>query len=334
MARVLRGVIVLAVLWCLIWAGVAMLLRQTYHGWFDARADMGWNIDYADFSVTGFPLRHRVEMDAPMFVDPFNGTAWSARWLTMESPAIWPGHFKVAVAPGEQRLSFFDQTAILTTRDLVADLRLAPRRDLELQSASVTSGAWRLRGASGHATEAEGLAFSMIQSDGDPALYDITFEAPGFSPSSALQELSARAQSLPPGFDSLTLRAAVTFERPWGIGALENRRPQPRLINLELAEAQWGDLLLRVAGEFTVDKDGIPDGQISIQAKNWAEAVEMGREANLAPPEILDAVEQGLSLLATMTGGPDSLDVRINLRGGMMSVGLIPIGPAPRIILR
>ena len=89
-----------------------------------------------------------------------------------------------------------------------------------------------------------------------------------------------------------------------------------------------------MAADLTVTSEGVPNGQVSIQAENWREAVAMGRDTDLLPPEVFDAVEQGLSLLAQMTGGPDSLDVRINLRDGFMAVGLIPIGPAPRLILR
>ena len=334
MRRLIRWSVALALIWSLLWGGMALVLRQAYLGWFDDRTAQGWSVDYAEFTLTGYPLHHRVRLTSPSFADPVNGTAWSGEWLQFESPAIWPGRQSMTVSPEPQRISYFDQTAILTAQDMQAEFHLAPGLDLQLKTLSMTSGPWQLENPDGSVTEAQGLTLSMSQQSDAPQSYDIRFDAPGFVPPSGLRSLSARAEALPDAFESLTLNATVTFDRPWDLRAVDTARPQPRAIQLDLAEAQWGKLLLRMAADLTVTAEGVPNGQVSIQAENWREAVAMGRDTDLLPPEVFDAVEQGLSLLAQMTGGPDSLDVRINLRDGFMAVGLIPIGPAPRLILR
>ena len=48
----------------------------------------------------------------------------------------------------------------------------------------------------------------------------------------------------------------MTFDKPWDRSAIEIARPQPREVDLRLAEAAWGGLRLMAAGRFTVDAEG------------------------------------------------------------------------------
>lgn len=134
--------------------------------------------------------------------------------------------------------------------------------------------------------------------------------------------------------DTLELRARVTFDKPWDRSALETARPQPRRVVLNLADARWGRLRILAAGEFEVDAQGQPDGTVTLKVDNWREMLEMARQSGALPPEAVGPAERALRLLSGIGGNPDALDARITLSGGYMSFGLIPLGPAPRLILR
>jgi hypothetical protein len=41
-----------------------------------------------------------------------------------------------------------------------------------------------------------------------------------------------------------------------------------------------------------------------------------------------------LQALANASGGPNSIDVTVTAANGFLSLGFIPIAPAPRLILR
>jgi hypothetical protein len=52
------------------------------------------------------------------------------------------------------------------------------------------------------------------------------------------------------------------------------------------------------------------------------------------PESLLGTLESGLTLMAQMSGNPETLDVPLTFRNGRILLGPIPIGPAPILRLR
>ena len=48
------------------WAVAGFGLRQSVAGWFDTRAAQGWQAEYAALTLSGFPLRHRLDLRDPV----------------------------------------------------------------------------------------------------------------------------------------------------------------------------------------------------------------------------------------------------------------------------
>ena len=57
-------------------------------------------------------------------------------------------------------------------------------------------------------------------------------------------------------------------------------------------------------------------------------------ETGAVPKGFGETLEDGLSLISQLAGNPKTLDIPLGLRGGSILLGPIPIGKAPRIILR
>jgi hypothetical protein len=324
---------VLLLIWVGYWFLSAYGLRQSVSGWFDAQRTLGWQADFADISTTGFPTHHRTLLSRPALADPATGAAWQADWMSFESPAIWPGHQTVRFADTPQRLSYLDQSIDVAAADLIVDLRLQPGLALQMQSMGLTSGAWQIADAAGALLAGDTLVLSMLQTD-RPDTYDLAVAAEGFTPGPRIRELAQISGNLPEGFETLALQMTVRFDRPWDRSALEESRPQPRQIDLALADLKWGALRLQAAGAVTVDAEGLPEGDITVKAENWREMLALARSTGRLPEGIANSIERGLGLLAGLGGNPNALDLKLNLAEGFWALGPIPLGPAPRLILR
>ncbi len=333
MIRLIKVMVVLGAVWSAWWWGAGYALRQSLTGWFDAQQSRGWQAEAATLETRGYPLRHITTLTSPALADPATGAAWAADWLRLESPAAWPGRQNLYFAPTAQRLSYFDQTVVIRADDLVARLHLHPGIALALERMQVTGGAWRIDGDDGPVMRAQSLVLAMVQSP-QPQTYQFDINAAGFAPGARLRRLIGSSASMPDRFETLTLDMAVTFDRIWDRKALEQRRPQPVAVELKLAELHWGDLRLLAAGKVTVDPGGVPEGAITVKVENWREILDMARKSGAVPSELYDTAERGLEMLASFGGNPRALDVRFNLSGGYIALGPIPLGPAPRLILR
>lgn len=332
--RILRLCIVLAALWSLYWALAGYGLRSGITGWFAAREAEGWQAEIAAIEASGFPLRHETRLIEPVLADPRTGRAWSADHLIVDSPAIWPGHQSLRFPETAQYLSYFDDTQVLTARDMVADLDLAPGLALELQVLGMRAGDWTLTERDEMLASGAGATLAMTQSEEVGERYHVTLNIPDFTPGPRLRRLMGSAPSLPDKFQALAMDAEIRFDRPWDRRALEDRRPQPRQLDLKLFEIAWGPLRISAAGGFDVDEDGLPDGTISIRAENWREMLRMAQTAGALPPAAVQSAERALGFLANLGGRPETLDIQLNVTNGIVALGPLPLGPAPRLILR
>lgn len=322
-----------AVLWSIYWLTAAFGLRGGVSAWFDNQRLSGWQADYAKLESAGYPLRHETRLTQPALADPATGVAWQADSLSFSSPAWWPGNVTVTFPETPQRLSYFDQSLSLTARDARANLHLKPGSQLEILELSLNSGPWGIDKDAGSLVGASNLIISARQTD-NPAQYKIDMSADQFRPGDLPRRAMRVPSSWPIQFDELALDMTVTFDRPWDRSALENARPQPREIKLKLAEAAWGDLRLFATGHVTVDEFGVPTGTLDIKADNWRDILELAEKSGTLAPSVRRASEQTLGLLAGLSGNPEALDLGLTLRDGLVTLGPIPIGPAPRLILR
>lgn len=333
MVRLAKILVVLGLVWSGWWYAAGYGLRTGIASWFSAQADRGWQADYADLATSGFPLEHVNMLTSPALADPDSGTAWQADWLMLESPAIWPGRQTLRFAPTPQRLSHFDRTAVIEAADMVAELRLHPGIALELERLALTAGPWQVATPDGAVLGGAALTLAMQQTEaGDTYRYDITI--PEFTPGLGLRRLARATETLPDSFDALSMDLRVRFDRPWDRRALERRRPQPVAVDLRLVDLRWGAMTVQAAGKLTIDAAGQPTGAITVKAENWRQILAMAQAAWNIPQRAIDGAERGLGLLARLGTNPEALDVQLNFAAGFVALGPIPLGPAPRLVLR
>ncbi len=333
MRRLIRVFIFIALAWSAYWFIAGYGLRSAITAWFDKQQEQGWQADFSAVETAGYPGHHMTRLLNPALADPSNGTAWSADWIEFQSPAIWPGRQVLRFSDAPQRLSYFDQTATIQADNLQAELQLQPGVALVLEKMALTAGDWSVT-EDGEALAGGGTLGLVMEQSEDPATYAITAQIDGFTPGDDLRQLMRSATTLPQAFETLELDMTTTFTKPWDRSALEQSRPQPEFIDLRLAEVKWGELRLFAAGELEVDAQGIPTGEVAIKAENWRDMIAMANAAGALPDQAVDPVTRALNFMAGLGGNPNALDLQLNFRDGFVALGPVPLGPAPRLILR
>ncbi|WP_171212189.1 DUF2125 domain-containing protein [Ruegeria sp. HKCCA5426] len=333
MRGLIRAVIFVFAIWSAYWLIAGFGLRNAITTWFNKQEEMGWQADFSAVETAGYPAHHVTRLNNPALADPVNGTAWSADWIEFQSPAIWPGRQMLRFADTPQRLSYFDQTATIQASDLQAELQLQPGVALVLEKMALTAGPWAITDDAEALAGGETLGLVMEQTD-LPEAYNISARIDGFTPGDDLRDLMRSATTLPQSFETLELDMTTTFDKVWDRSALEQSRPQPEKIDLHLAEMKWGALRLFATGQLDVDNQGIPTGEIAIKAENWRDMVAMANAAGALPDQAVKPVTRALNFMAGLGGNPNALDMQLNFRDGFVALGPLPLGPAPRLILR
>ena len=334
MRRIVWLLLIAGILWSAWWGITAFGIRTGIYTWFEERRTEGWQAELADVGLSGWPLNVTADIAAPALADPGTGVAFSASALTLSAAAWWPGYITLSLPDDSIALAGPEGRAQLTTSAAIAGLRLHPGTALELERMQADAENWGITGDAGDLLSGGPLTASMVQDQNDPRAYAMNFDASAVRPGSVLRDALFVPADWPVTFDALRLSGDVAFDRAWDITSVEDARPQPRRVRLERAEAIWGDLQIRFAADLTVDAEGVPEGPLSVQVRNWRDIIALAERAGTLPPALVPQVTRTLETFAGLSGNTDALDLDLTLSGGLFSLGFIPLGPAPRLILR
>jgi hypothetical protein len=333
MRKLLLIPVVLALLWVGYWAVGALVLDRAVTGWIDARGREGWVANYDEVAVRGFPARFETVVTGIELADPRTGVAWTAPDFRFQAQSARP-HEITAIWPATQTLATpFERIDIASDR-MQGRIAFAPNTALELRSSDIALDAVTLTSTLGWSATLDAGVLRTAASEAAEFSHDILFEATGLRLSDEVRGRLDPARVLSDEIEGLRLAAWVDFDAPWDRYAIEEGRPQITAIEIEDLRATWGQLDLRAAGAVTVDLDGIPEGEVTVKATNWREMLGIAEAAGAIPPSVRSGLERGLGFLAQLSGPADTLDVPLSFRNGRVMLGPVPIGPAPRIVIR
>lgn len=333
MRKLIVIILVLAGLWAGYWWVGAGAAERAYAGWFDARRAEGWVAEVKDLRVQGFPNRFDMVADGITLADPDTGLAWDADAFQILTLSYKPNHL-IAVWPGVQRLSTPDEKIDITSSDFKGSLIVKPAPNLPLDRASFVIEDMALRSTAGWTAQMDSATLATRQVEGRKNAHELHFEAQNVTPASDFVQSLSTDGVLPPVFEGVSLRATIGFDAPWDRAAIEDARPQPTDIKLDLLTAKWGEMDLQMAGKVTVDAAGLPEGEITVKAKNWRQMVALAKSSGALDPALESTVVGALGLIAGLSGDPETIDVPLGFSGGYMTLGPLPIGRAPVLRLR
>ncbi|MBE3636584.1 DUF2125 domain-containing protein [Mangrovicoccus algicola] len=334
MKYLLAAILAAACAWGGYWVWGAHATEGAIRDWLEARAAEGWVANYDSVGTHGFPNRFDTTIAAPELADPETGLAWSAPFLQFLSLSYKP-HQMIVVWPEEQVLATPLQTMTLAGSGLRASLAVDPLSRMALNRTTIEGQDLRLSSSLDWQATASAMQLAARRVEGGMPSYDIALSLSDVTPPAFLARLAERAGLDPGAMGVAEIEGTAAFDAAWDLDALEEARPQPRRIELRRARAGWGELELQARGTLDIAADGTPEGEMTIRATNWKAMLQVARASGALNSEMAGLIEGGLNLVARMSGGKDAIDVPLAFSGGRMTLGgVIPLGAAPRIVLR
>ena len=328
---VLLMLLVLAGLgWGTYWILGASATERGLTAWLDARRAEGWIASAASLETHGFPNRFDTTFTALDLDDPDTGVGWTAPLFQILSLSYRPTEV-IAVWPGEQKLRLPRETLAVSAERMIGSLALGPSAVLPLRRLVIEGGAVEIASTRDWTAGVGAAQVALRESPGAEGapVYDIALSLDGFTPDSAELARLRDLVGLPEAIETVRAELTVTFDKGWDITALEDRRPQPRAVEVTTLDARWGELALSGTGEIEVDEAGVGSGELVLEATNWRDIVALAEASGALPANRAPLVRAALETLASVSGDPDRLDVTLRFSGGFLLLGPVPVGAAP-----
>lgn len=327
--------IVLSVLWGGYWFGGSNLLEKGATDFLasDFGADDPVQISHSGLVVQGFPGRFDLQLSGINLTDTKNRLLWSAPSVQIFAPSYKPYEITVAM-PSSHILQVHGQDLRFNSAEMVARLGFAPlgffsgsaiieNIDLRLKNLAVKSSFdWE--------TTVDKASLNLRKNQSDPKLYDLEILANSITLPDHLHKQIDPAGQQPDSFDYVLINSRLGFSNPWDLAAEHSKQPELTEIQLENLNIVWGALQFSTEGTLKIDHNGYPNGTLNLTAKGWQKMFQLAKDANLVDPEFSQTIHNGLKTMAQMSDGEDIIKAPLNFADGQMSLGVFPIGPAPR----
>lgn len=326
MRRLTMIVIGLAVIYSTYWFIGATQTERAMTTQLDDLATAGWKVDFTKLSTTGFPSRFDTSLTKIHLESPDRKTVWKAPFVQALSLSYKPNKIILAL-PDQQKLVHDGILFDIRSTGLLASLALAPTSAFELVTLTVETGPLTVSSLDNFVFFiSKGIA-ALRLANPDQNQYDTYLDIEGFTLPDGVRDILDPAGTLPKDFAQMTIDGTVVFDNPLDTSA-PTTQPRPTQISLKGMTITWGTLQLSGQGQVKVDSLGIPTGSITISAQNWRIMIEMAVEAGLLDQGIAKTAQNMAALLA---GDNDELSVPIIFANGFMSLGPLPLGPAPQV---
>ena len=330
MRKLLFLLVTLTALWSGYWFVGSSVIRSAAEDWFTAQAAQGITAEKTGLTVAGFPNRFDLTVDGLRLADPASRIGWQAPFVQVFAMTWKPWHI-IAALPPEQVITLPDQEITLGSQGLRASLRAGVSTDLPLAMAVVESDSFAARSTEGWSVGAARSVLSLAQAAGKANAYDIALDVADLAPDPAALQRLVPDGSLPATLSVVKLRATATLTAPLDRHAGDTR---PRLAAFDLTETlvTWGEVSVTAQGSIAPDDKGFAAGRIEFTVANWRRIMPLLVAAGVVKPELARTVETMLGNLAQQSGDPEVLKLPLVLTGGWMSIGPLPLGPAPVLL--
>jgi hypothetical protein len=330
----MRKLLFLLVLGTVLWSGYwfvgSSVLRQGAEQWFADQAAQGVTAEKTSLSVVGFPNRFDLTVEGLRLADPQSGIGWDAPFAQVFAMTWKPWHI-IAALPPEQVVTLPDQAITIAAEGLRASLRARPTTDVPLAAVIVESGALKATSSQGWTAGVDRFIASVLAAEGATSDYDLALDIAGLAPDPALMARLTADDGLPPTIATIQLRAVASLTAPLDRHA-GITRPQLAALDLGQALINWGELSATAKGSIAPDDQGFAAGRIEVAVTNWERMVAALVAAGVVKPELSQTVENMMAALAKASGDPTVLNLPLVLEDGWMSLGPLPLGPAPMMV--
>lgn len=329
MRRLTIIVAIVAALYSAYWFIGAQALDRTAQSQVAALREEGWAVAFDDLSVRGFPSRFDTTVTDISVVSPDGALGYSAPILQALALSYQPNSFILAF-PDTQEITVQNTTFTANTTGMRASVTLGANTALSLDSVTAEASEVTLISATAGTWTFTDFLAALRESGPLPNSYDVYGNFENIRLPDAFTSSFNKSGNLPAAIALAKIDATVMLDRPLNRHTLPDWQNDPgRLRNLDFKSllVTWGDLSIRGSGELSVSSSGVPDGTLTLIANDWQRMLDIAQSAGLIPTEYQFLAR---SMGQTLSGGSPDLVLPITFQNGNLSVGPIPLGPAPR----
>lgn len=314
----------------LIW--VTVILAGLWGGWWVVgsrgakAAAEGWlveNARYEALTVAGFPNRFDLTVTGLEMGEPGGGPGWRTPFAQVFAMSWKPWHL-IAALPGGQEFFLPEGVVRLDGTGMMGSLLLVPGGDLALSEAVVQGAELRAAPGFGVLTGAAKAVGSIRADDSRVNGYRLGLAVAGAS----LAADWAAGVGLPGVVDEVFVDANLGLSAPIDrhMGAA---RPVVQRLAVTAARVKWGALKLSAKGAFAADAAGFAAGEIVLRVENWRLLPPVLVGAGVIAEGFAPALTRGMEVMAEAGEDPAVLVLPLVAKDGRMSLGPLPLGPAP-----
>lgn len=321
MRRLTFIVIALAVLYSSYWFIGATATEKTATARLSDLNAAGWDISYDSLDTVGYPSRFDTTVTNLRAASDSASAVWNIPMIQALSLSYQPNKVILAFADNQQ-IKLSGTPLDVTSDGLRASVTVAPSTQLNPTAVTIETGPLDVT-VSGDpfVSMTKGVA-AMRLAGPAPHQYDTYLDLDGFELPLALRTLFDPDGTLPDRFDQVTIDGAVTLD-----GDI-SASPRPTALTLKGMTITLGPLQLRGKGALSVDSFGVPSGQIDLTAQNWRQMLDLAVGAGFVDTRIANTAKSMGGLLG---GGGSDISLPLTFQNGMVSMGPIPLGQAPRL---
>lgn len=283
---------------------------------------------YQSVSIAGFPSRFDMTVDRPALTSADGAVSWSAPFLQVLALSYRPNHV-IAVWPNDQTLQLGAERFGVHSSDMKASVALTAGLDLPLDHAEFEAHDLGLTLNQQPQLHMGKLLVASRQKDG-PQSHEVAIIATDLAPGDALRALIDPAGKNPALFDQSRLDMIVDLDRPLDRGIIDQPARITALRQIDGA-LHWGTVGVTVAGDLTVDAQGIPAGNLRLVVTDLPALMEMVQRAGLLSDEQAAFLRKAFDGMATTGTDGSETTLPLTLLDGQIWFGLIPLGPAPQL---
>jgi len=313
----------LALAWAGAWLVAARVVERAAETWLAEQAAAGRLADHEAVSVGGFPGRLDLTVEGLRLGDPW-GVVWEVPQVALALGAGRPDRVRAGLE-GRQRLIMGAQALEVEADRLEGAVRVGGR-ELALREGALQVEALRLEAGGGPGTL--GLRTLGLETAAEAGaeerqrlrlgLRDLVLAGPDGRPLAPLERLD--------------LTATVLFDAPLDRHAAV-RGVQPQELVLEALSLVWAGAEVQAGGRLEIGADGFPEGRIGVEVAGWRPLLDMAVTLDLLRPELAPTWERVLETLEAAGDRPGVLPLALVFSRGRVSLGPLPLGPAPRLRL-
>ncbi len=292
------------------------------------------HIAFSDLTVRGFPNRFDTRLNDVSVTDKVGGISWRAPFFQIHALSYKPYHI-IASLPHSQTLQLPKQELQITSDEIKGSVVFVAgsllEKALEIERSSIVLRNLGVSSDMGWKTAITDGNIATRRTPTDPLHYDLAATADVIVLPKLLRALIDPKQQQPATLKRAALDSTLTFTHPWNLLATRAKTPQLAEVAVKGMSILWGEVQLQASGTLQIDRRGYPKGTLDLVATNWQEMYQLAEDANVVDPDFAQTIQNGLKVLANLSGGENVIKAPLNFANGQMLLGPFPIGPAPRL---